>query len=178
MAEVKQMKFAVGSYEEGKSWVGREARPYEAKVTITREAIEHFCEAMEDPNPLYWSDEFAAKTRWGGRVAPSAALTCWTLAPLWRPPWMEDEPQQMFASEVPLPGDKIIATEYDFEYFQYARVGDRLTMKQRLLGIEPITSRSLGKGYNLLMEMSFVNHDGEVIGVCKATFMRYGESEK
>ena len=178
MADVKQMKFAIGSYEDGKAWVGREARPYEAVVTITREAIEHFCEAMEDPNPLYWSDEFVEKTRWGGRVAPPAALTCWPLAPLWRPPWMEDEPQQMLASEVPLPGDKIIAIDYEFEYSRYARVGDRLTMKQRVLGIEPVTSRTLGKGYNLFVELSYVNQDDEVVGVCKAMFMRYGATEE
>jgi len=177
MAEVKQMKFTIGSYEEGESWVGRKARPYEAPVTVTREAIEHFCEAMEDPNPLYWSDEFAAKTKWGGRVAPSAALSCWTMAPLWRPAWMEDEPQEMLASEVPLPGDKLIATQYEFEYFRYAYVGDRLTIKQRLISIEPVTSRALGKGYNLLLESSFVNQNGEVVGVCKATLVRYGATE-
>jgi len=90
---------------------------------------------------------------------------------------MEDQPQEMLPSEVPLPGDKLIATQYEFEYFRYAYVGDRLTIKQRLISIEPVTSRALGKGYNLLLESSFVNQNGEVVGVCKATLMRYGATE-
>lgn len=90
---------------------------------------------------------------------------------------MEDEPQEMLASEVPLPGDKIIATEYEFEYYRYVRAGDRLTMKQRVMDIVPVTSRALGKGHNLFVELSYVNQDGEVVGVCKATLMRYGATD-
>ena len=173
MAEKEQTKYVIGPYEEGKKWVGRESEPWEACVTVTKEAIEHFCEAIEDPNPLYWSDKYAAKTKWGERVAPSAMMTVWTMVPMWRPEWMETKPQRMLVSEVPLPGGQIIATQFEMEYFRHARVGDKISMKQRLTGIEPTTSRVFGKAHNVMAETEYINQKGEVIGVSRSVLLRY-----
>ncbi|MDB5471513.1 MAG: hypothetical protein JWR84_3073 [Caulobacter sp.] len=65
---------------------------------VTREAIEHFALGVGDDNPLWWDDDHAAGTRWGGRVAPPCYLYSHTRGPRLRP---EDGRQSV---EVYLPG--------------------------------------------------------------------------
>lgn len=38
--------------------------------TLTREAIQKFAEATEDHNPLYFDEEYAKKSQFGGLIAP------------------------------------------------------------------------------------------------------------
>lgn len=86
---------------------------------------------------------------------------------------METKPQRMLVSEVPLPGGQIIATQFEMEYFRHARVGDKISMKQRLTGIEPTTSRVFGKAHNVMAETEYINQEGEVIGVSRSVLLRY-----
>ena len=37
---------------------------------VTKETIAIHCKAMDDPNPLFLREDYAAKTRWGGIIAP------------------------------------------------------------------------------------------------------------
>lgn len=41
---------------------------------LTRDEIHLWCEALEDWNPLYWNEDYAAGTRHGGVVAPATAM--------------------------------------------------------------------------------------------------------
>jgi len=62
--------YSIGTEAEGLQWVGRESEPVEQPYPVDVEHIEHFAEGIQDPNPLYWSEEFGRQTRWGGRIAP------------------------------------------------------------------------------------------------------------
>ena len=72
-----------------------------------------------------------------------------------------------------MPGGQIIATQFEFEYFRPARLGDKISMKQRLTGIEPTTSRVFGKAHNVMAETEYINQKGEVIGVSRSVLLRY-----
>lgn len=50
-------------------------------MTVERTAIRRFAEAIGDTNPLYYDEEYAKATRWGGIIAPPTFL-CLLLPPL------------------------------------------------------------------------------------------------
>ena len=47
----------------------REEIPTEP-FTLTREIIQKYAEVIEDPNPLYFDEEYASKSQFGGIIAP------------------------------------------------------------------------------------------------------------
>jgi hypothetical protein len=41
---------------------------------LTQDEIHLWCEALEDWNPLYWDESFAAASRYGGIIAPATSM--------------------------------------------------------------------------------------------------------
>jgi len=56
-------------YEKLLAMVGEEAGPFEAPNAVNEAMIRHWCEAMEDGNPLYSDEEYAKKSKYGGIIA-------------------------------------------------------------------------------------------------------------
>ena len=48
--------------------------PAEPARPLTKDEIHLWCEALEDWNPLYWDEEYAKNSRYGGIIAPPTAL--------------------------------------------------------------------------------------------------------
>jgi len=55
---------------EAKRLAGVDLRIGRSTVEITKEAIQGFCNKFDCFNPLYFDEEYARKTRWGGTIAP------------------------------------------------------------------------------------------------------------
>lgn len=68
--------------EEAQRYVGRVGPA--VSMTVERSMIRRFAEAIGDQNPLYYDEEFARATRWGGVIAPPTFL-CLLLPPLAAP---------------------------------------------------------------------------------------------
>jgi acyl dehydratase len=166
--------YVIGTEEEGRTWIGRETEPVAEAYPVDVEHIEHFAEGIEDPNPLYWSDEFGKQTRWGGRIAPWGVTVLTGEHHVWRPEWMgntRSDPGLSY-SRVPLPGNRLLATDYEIECLIPLRPGDRVTRSTKLVDIIPKTFR-LGVGHQIVMETSFRNQTGEVCIKDKRTVFRY-----
>lgn len=41
---------------------------------VTTDAIRHYAATLGDRNPLWWNEEYAKKTRWGGIIAPATFI--------------------------------------------------------------------------------------------------------
>lgn len=166
--------YVIGTEEEGRTWIGRETEPVEEPYAIDVEHIQHFAEGIEDPNPLYWSDEFAKQTRWGGRIAPWGVVVLQNEHRVWRPEWMGMPKIEgvISYSQIPLPGNRLLATDYETECFVPFRPGDRVFRNQKLIDIIPKTFR-IGVGHQIVVETNYRNQKGELCIKDRRTVFRY-----
>lgn len=133
-------------WEKRKSW--DEIQPGELyptrPVTLTKEMIQKFAQATGDMNPLYFDEEYAKKSRFGGLIAPLSIHTLFLQACTGHDYWMR-EPGTVNAGQswyynVPArPGDRIRLV---------CKALDRFIKKDRLFVIH---------------ENVFYNQNGEVI---------------
>jgi len=157
---------------EVKALIGASAEMH-AWDEVERGALRRFVQAVMDVDPIYWDDEYAAATKYGGVVAPP-------LYPLYGfryPPNMPDalegaltDPHYHGSSflprfglpDVPVPLYRILNGGNDIEFFALARPGDRLTAVST---IEDIYQKSGRSGVMVFVCMKFVitNQRGEVL---------------
>ena len=74
-AEVDELRARLERYV-GKPMGPPAAAPDPVNVPMIR----HWVDALDDRNPVYLDEAFAATTRFGGIVAPPAMLQTWTMA--------------------------------------------------------------------------------------------------
>ncbi len=66
-------------YEKLKAFEGFEVgTPTRARDPVNEPMIRHWCDAVDDRNPVYADPEFAARSVHGGVVAPPTMLQAWT----------------------------------------------------------------------------------------------------
>ncbi|MBE9540654.1 MAG: MaoC family dehydratase N-terminal domain-containing protein [Proteobacteria bacterium] len=169
--------YVIGTEEEAMGWIGRESDPVEEAYPIETRAIEHFVEGIEDPNPLYWSDEFGKQTRWGGRIAPWGVIVLCKEHQVWRPEWMgTHEGQITFHCRTPLPGNRLLATDYEIECYKPFYPGDKMFINEKLINIAP-KAFSIGKGHHITVENYFRNQRGELCYKDSRTVFRYRQAD-
>ncbi|MFC1905072.1 MaoC family dehydratase N-terminal domain-containing protein [Chloroflexota bacterium] len=128
----------------------------------TRDAFRHFSLGSGDPNPLYTSDEYAAKTRWGVIAHPMFACT------YARSQGFRGAPTGGF------PGVHSIACSEADYYYRPIRVGDRLQLKNSLWDMRIVPSKTAGKMVDMIRQCSLVDLDrGEVVARWYALVKRW-----
>jgi acyl dehydratase len=140
---------------------GKTFPPYEFR--IERGKIKEFADAIGDPNPLYRDPEYAAKTPFGGIVAPPTFLRTFLYEP-------------RAASEALAVKDwsYIVHGEQEFEYVAPVLAGDVLTAQDRIVGITEKESRRAGKLQIAVIETVFHNQRGETVQVARRTLVETG----
>lgn len=160
-------------YEKLKAMVGEEAGPFEATDEVNRAMIRHWCEAMEDGNPLYSDEEYAKKSKYGGIIAPPQMAQVFCMAPLWPKKELTD-PQ---ANAVRMMDEAgyfgVVATTTSQEYFRPLRLGDRLTYTLRLASVSPEKKTRVGIGHFITSEYTYRNQDGEVVCIQPFTVLKF-----
>ena len=132
--------------------------------------IRHWVDALDDQNPVYLDEEFAATTRFGGAVAPPAMLQAWIMPR----PKIEGiaerggSPTEMRA-DTPIPVlDEAgyvgtLATNSELEFLRYLKPGDLLRTTSEVESISTRKTTSLGQGYFVTWITTFTCGD-EVVG--------------
>ena len=69
--------------EKDRALIGKESEPVHAPDEVSKSMIRHFCEMMEDPNPLYTDEEYAKNSKYGGIIAPPQMLMVWCMPRMW-----------------------------------------------------------------------------------------------
>jgi acyl dehydratase len=149
---------------------GSAIAPDEVNVPMIR----HWVDALDDQNPVYIDPEAAAKSRFGGIVAPPAMLQTWTMA---RPRIEgiaerggaavaidEESPLGLLAA-AGLTGT--LATNSELEFVRYLRPGDVLESSATLDSVSERKITGLGSGYFITWVTAYRCLDdaaGEVVG--------------
>jgi acyl dehydratase len=144
--------------------------PIAAPDPVNVPMIRHWVDALDDRNPIYLDADVAARTRFGGIVAPPAMLQAWTMA---RPKiagiaerggaaddFRHDNP----ISALNAAGyTGTLATNSELEFVRYLRPGDQLHAANEVESISARKTTSLGQGYFVTWVTTYTA-DGEVVG--------------
>ncbi len=162
-----------GVYEKLQAMVGEEAGPFEAPNEVNRAMIRHWCEAMEDGNPLYSDEKYAGNSRYGGIIAPSQMVQAYCMPPLW-PKRMMPDPQARAVRMMDEAGyHGVVATTTSQEYFRPMRLGDQLSYKIKFVSVSPEKTTRLGTGHFLTSEYTYTNQKGEVVCLQSFTILKF-----
>ena len=133
---------------------------------VEKGAIRRFADAVDDPNPLYWDEEYARNSRYGSIITPPGFFG-----------WPIKEGGAMktldtFGGPLARAGfPRILDAGIEYEFFIPVRAGDILTAYTR---VADITERA-GRTGNMLIvtqESTYLNQNGDI--VAKARSMLIG----
>jgi hypothetical protein len=168
-----------------------ESEPEPAPLVVNEYLIRHWCEALEDGNPLYLDEAFARSHGLPGVVAPPGAIMT-TLTMPFRWPWPPEGPTTA-AKREPTPhihyqvkealGLPVgIITDIDIEYGERPQIGDRINVSQRLVSVSPWKKTKVGEGHFWTMERTYWNQHAQMVARETMTAFGYGrgttETEK
>jgi acyl dehydratase len=135
---------------------------------VTTKDIRRYAQAIGDPNPLYYDEDYAKGTAWGGIVAPP--LFCHSLA-------FEDVPADQLRPDglpseldVPLPTARAVGGGSTFDVGVPVRPGDVITVKKKIEDIYRKSGRS-GDLIFVVLDATYVNQNGEVAAHERGSFV-------
>ncbi|HSQ05846.1 MAG TPA: MaoC family dehydratase N-terminal domain-containing protein [Burkholderiales bacterium] len=176
---------------EVKAVIGATGERIEASLPwgIEREGLRVFTQAIMDPDPRYWDDEFAKKTKYGAIITPP--IYCTYLARRARPG--DDDPiTRAFAQNpesdgiggvqrseargglpsVPTPLKRILNAGNEIELRQYPKIGDRIFSQARYSDIRERITKDGTQMLIITTETTYTNQNGEVLCILRASQIR------
>ena len=165
--------------EQLRAGIGVEGAAQVAPDSVNVPMIRHWCEAMDEGNPNFLDDEFAAAGPHGGIVSPPAMLNAWTMPGLrikreemgHPPPPRETEAaaeRESYGSVLELLDDAgylgVVATNSEHVYHRYIRLGERITGTQKLVDVSEEKQTALGIGHFVTTETEYQTTEGDPVG--------------
>lgn len=160
--------------------LSRESEREPAPLEVSEYIISHWCETLEDGNPLYLDEDYARSRGFRGRVAPPASvMTALTMPFRWPWPPTGHKPQRHIHYEIKeLLGLPVgIISDIEVEYSEPAEVGDRISVSQRLVSISKRKKTRLGDGHFWTMDRLYWKQDGSLVARERLTAFGYGAEE-
>jgi acyl dehydratase len=156
---------------------------------IEREGLRIFTQAIMDPDPRYWDDEFAKTTKFGGIITPP--IYCTYLGRRQRP-GTEDPVTRAFQENpnsdgiggvrspdekgglpnVPTPFKRILNAGNEIEVRQYPKLGDRIYSQARYADIKERVGKDGTRMLIVTTENTYTNQNGEVLCILRASQIR------
>ncbi|WP_052404837.1 FAS1-like dehydratase domain-containing protein [Bacillus rubiinfantis] len=155
--------------EKIQEFIGIDSEKIVGPDKVCKQMIRHWCEVMEDSNPLYQDEEYARNSKYGGIIAPPMQVQVYTMSPLWPPTDREPNPMEQLIAELAKQGySSIVATEQGQEYFAPMMLGDEISYTISVDKVSPEKQTVRGPGYFVTFLYKFFNQRDEL--VCKQTF--------
>jgi acyl dehydratase len=155
---------------EQRALIGKETAPTAAPYAINEAMARHWCEMIEDANPIYFDEAYARTTWLHGTFAPPAMLFTWRQVPVWPPA----ESRETAIDGLQLAGCTMtIAVNAVQEYFLPLRYGDTITTTNKLAAVSDEKTTRLGTGHFVTTVETFRNQHGQVVGTHTFTLFTY-----
>ena len=163
-----------GNYitDEIKALIGRESEREEATHPVEASEVRRFHHATMDPAPRYWDETWARRSRYGFVVAPPAfPVHAFRRAADAPDPLAPDaEPDFGGMSKQLRPGlpivnvplERMLNGGYEYEFFRYARRGERIFRRSRYRDIYQREGKS-GPMVFILVEETYTTESDELL---------------
>ena len=176
---------------EVKAVIGATAEKIEASLPweIEREGLRVFTNAIMDPDPRYWDDEFAKSTKFGGVITPP--IYCTYLGRRSRP-GSEDPVTRAFEEnpnsdgiggvrtpetrgglpDVPTKFMRVLNAGNEIEVRQYPKLGDRIFSQAKYSDIKERVAKDGARMLIVTTETVYTNQNDEVLCILRASSIR------
>jgi acyl dehydratase len=163
---------------EVEAWIGEPRYEEEGEFDVERGYIFTTCASVENGNPLFWDDK-AAQEITGGPIAPPTMLSAWFRPHYWAPGREKvRQPLQIHfdlkeACDLP----EAVMTDNEIVFGVPVRPGDRLRTRQILRSISDPKTTKLGTGRFWVIDVEYLNQQGELVGRESYTGFGYRRGE-
>lgn len=162
-----------GITDEQRALIGKESTPRSAPDAINQAMARHWCEMVEDTNPIYFDEAYARTTWLQGVFAPPSMLFTWGQRPVWPETQGEVLIAQLQLEDCPA----TVAVNAVQEYEMPLRYGDTLTMTSQISAVGEKKATRLGVGHFVTTIETFRNQFDQVVGTHAFTFFIYRPHE-
>lgn len=158
----------------------KETGAEEAPLIVNEYLIRHWCETLEDGNPLYLDEAYAKSRGFRSVIAPPGSfMTAFSMQFRW--PWppggREPEPHIHYHIKEALDLPVGIISSVDLEFGVPLQIGDRISISQRLVSVSPWKKTRLGEGHFWTMDRIYRNQRGELVARERMNAFGYGREE-
>ena len=162
-------------YEQLKALVGKEGPRLDGLDEVCQPMIRHWCEAMQDANPVYTDKEYAARSKYGSTIAPPTMLLSWSMSPLWPPqPVLSAGSLDRAIELLDAAGfNQVIIASTNQKYHKPLLPGDRVSFTFRIDDVSPERDTNLGRGYFVTTTFTYRNQKEELVGTQTLNMLRY-----
>ena len=137
--------------------LGKEGEP--EFFEVEKGQLKRLAQALGDPNPL-WNDlDYARKSRYGNIIAPPTFLVNSGLIKL-----------AVKLTDMMGPSRNWLDVGMEIEFFKPIEAGDTITSTAKLIDLKEKRGKK-GPMLILLLEATYKNQRGEVVKICRNTFI-------
>lgn len=173
--------------DEVKAMIGVESEKVEVSLWgIEGEGLRRFSQALMDPDPRFWDDDFARESRYGEIVTP--AIFCSYLNKT--PPGADDPITRAFRENpvsdgiggvrggrgglpnIPTPLVRVLNAGNSIEVRKYPKLGDRVFAQSRYADIRERTGRDGSKMLIIGTETRYTDQDDNLLCITTASSFR------
>jgi uncharacterized OB-fold protein len=156
--------------EEARSFLGAEPGPLRVgRDPVNLPMVHHWCQALDDTNPAYLDEEFAASTR-GHLIAPPGMLQTWTMDA----PRAGAGPNDEVMKRLDAAGyTSVVAVNYEHDYLRELRHDERISVRSSAEDLSAEKQTALGPGVFTTVRHEYLTDDGELVGIGRMRLLKF-----
>jgi acyl dehydratase len=157
-------------------FIGQRCGPFNSWDPVNATMIRHWCEAMEDNNPIYTDVESAKAAGHDTLVAPPTMMQAWVMMGYKGERAPGSDSGSAFAcleviEKAGFPG--VVAVNCEQEYKRYLQEDERVHYYAELESVSEQKTTALGTGYFCTELSTFYNQDEEEVGTMRFRIFKY-----
>ena len=176
--------------DEIKSLIGATGERMEASLWgIEKEGLRRFTQAIMDPDPRYWDEEFAKSTRFGKVTTPAIYVSYLNrkTEPMADDPitrafeldpesdgisGMDDSDREGALPRIHSELRRVLNGGNEIEVYQYPTQGDRVFSQSKIADIRERTTRDGSHMLIIITENTYTNQDNELLCILRSVTLR------